>query len=277
MPSSRPARVGIAGLGLIGASFALALRRARPEIRITGHDGDGAVLERALERQVVDQAAASLDELGECDVILLAVPIGAMRATLAGLPRGPVVTDVASTKARVVRWAAEAGVPLVGGHPMAGREGSGLDAAEADLFQGAAWVLTSPSPEVEELVRAVGAEPVFLEPEEHDELVAGISHAAFALSAAYMLAAAASPQWREMSRLAASGFRDLTRLASGSPEMYASIAETNPARLAAWVWQVEQQLARIRRHLEQGDARLVELFEEARAARERWLKERSSG
>lgn len=260
----------------MGASFALALRRARPELRLAGYDTDGAVLEAALERQVIDEAASSLAELADCSVLVLAVPIAALRATLAAVPSGPVVTDMASTKARVIEWAAEAGVKLVGGHPMAGREGSGLENAEADLFEGAAWVLTAPSAEVEDLVRAVGARPVFLDPAEHDELVAGVSHVAFVVAAAYMLAATASPRWREMEGLAASGFRDLTRLASGSPEMYASIAETNPAAIAAWTWQVEQQLARIRRHLEQGDPRLAELFEEARAARDRWLLDRQT-
>jgi len=125
---------------------------------------------------------------------------------------------------------------------------------------------------VEDIVHAVGAHPVVMDAERHDRLVAGVSHAAFALSAAYTLAVTSSRDWPEMAPLAAGGFRDLTRLASGSPEMYAGIAATNSENLAAWLKRVESQLARLRRHVESGDARLGELFEEAREKRERWLE-----
>ena len=211
-----------------------------------------------------------MTEFADCTVVVLAVPPGAMRAALFDCPRGPIVTDVCSTKVRVMEWAGEAGIDLVGGHPLCGREASGPEAADATIFQDAPWVLTRPAPEVEELVRAVGARPVFMQPEQHDRLVAAISHAAFVLSAAYMLTVASDPQWETAAGLAASGFRDMTRLAAGSTEMYAGILETNGANVASSLWLVEQELAKIRRHLEHGDPRVAELLEAARSARERW-------
>jgi prephenate dehydrogenase len=259
-------RIGILGLGLIGASLALALRRSRPGATLVGGDTDAATLRRALERGVVEPG----DPL-TADVLVLAAPISELPGILAGLAghRG-VVTDVASTKARVMRWALAAGVDLVGGHPMCGRERSGIDAADAGLFEGAPWVLTRDEPAVTELVRSVGARPVFMDAERHDRLVAGVSHAAFVLSAAYVLALAGDGDWQAMQQVAGSGFRDVSRLAAGDPELYGAIASTNREALVEQVRAVEAALARLRRHLEAGDARLVELFEEARRARERW-------
>jgi prephenate dehydrogenase len=245
-----------------------------PGVRLAGYDIDGGRVAAALRRGVIDDAARSMAELADCTVLVLAVPPGAMRAALSDCPRGPVVTDVCSTKARVMEWAAAAGVDLVGGHPLCGREASGPEAAEATLFEDAPWMLTRPSAEVEELVRAVGARPVFMEPEQHDRLVAAVSHAAFVLAAAYMLAVTSDPEWEAGAGLAASGFRDMTRLAAGSTEMYAGILETNAANVASSLWLVEQELAKIRRHLEHGDTRVAELLEEARLARERWERER---
>jgi prephenate dehydrogenase len=181
-----------------------------------------------------------------------------------------VVTDLASTKARVMGWAAAAGVDLVGGHPMCGRELSGLAAADGALFENAPWILTRDDPLVAELVRAVGARPVFMDPDRHDRLVAGVSHAAFVLSTAYVLALAGSPDWADMQGVAGSGFREMSRLAAGDPELYAAIVSTNREPVAEAVRAAEASLARVRRHLEAGDARLVELFEEAKQARDRW-------
>jgi prephenate dehydrogenase len=259
-------RLGVVGLGLMGASFAQALRRTRPEIEIVGVDSDPATMATALERGIIREPG-----IEGADVIMLAVPPPAIRDLLPNLPRFALVTDMASTKARIMVWAAEAAVDFVGGHPMCGREASGIDAADPDLFAGAAWVLTRLDSRVEDLVRAVGSYPVVMDPERHDRLVAAISHSAFVLSAAYTLAVAGSREWPDMAGLASSGFRDMTRLAAGSPEMYAGIASTNAENLVEWLLLIEQQVAKLRRHVEAGDPRLVELFEEAREKRERWL------
>ena len=105
--------------------------------------------------------------------------------------------------------AAESGVDFVGGHPMCGRELSGIGAADPEIFQDAPWVLTRIDSRVEDLVRAVGAHVVVMDPERHDHLVAAISHSAFVLSAAYALAVSGSKEWPEMAGLASSGFRGL--------------------------------------------------------------------
>jgi prephenate dehydrogenase len=262
-------RVGILGLGLMGASFAQALRQARPDVTVTGADPDAATMRRALARGIVDEG-----EPRTADVVVLAAPIAALPELLTGLSGHPgVVTDMASTKAHVMRWAAAAGVDLVGGHPMCGREQAGIDAADPAMFEGAPWVLTRDEPSVTGLVRAVGAVPVFLDAERHDRLVAGVSHSAFMLSAAYVLALAGDADWAAMQRVAGSGFRDMSRLAAGDPGLYAAISSTNREHIVESLRAVEASLARLRRHLEAGDGRVVELLEEARLARERWARE----
>jgi prephenate dehydrogenase len=261
-------RVGILGLGLMGSSFALALRRSRPDLSLVGDDPDAATMRRARALGLIEEG-----DPRTADLLVLAVPIAAMPEVLAGLGgRRGIVTDLASTKAHVLRWAAAAGVDLVGGHPMCGREQAGIDAADPDIFQGAPWVLTRDEPAVTGLVRAVGSWPVFMDAERHDRLVAGVSHAAFVLSAAYVLALAGDADWEAMQHVAGSGFRDVSRLAAGDPGLYAAIVSTNREHLVEALRGVEASLARMRRHLEAGDGRLVELFEEARLTRERWSR-----
>ncbi len=256
-------RVGIVGLGLIGASLAMALRGT---FRVLGTDLDPAVLEAAR--------AAGLVEPGDplaADVVVLAVPIPALPSVLAGL-RGHsgLVTDVASTKVQVMAWAQRAGVDLVGGHPMCGSERSGFAAADSSLFLGAPWVLTRAEPRLEAVVRSAGAEPVVMDAERHDRLVAGVSHAAFCCSAAYVLALAGDPEWPEARRLAGPGFRDLSRLAAGDPSLHLAIVGTNRGPVVERLRALERELARLRELIEAGEAadwQLRQLLERARQER----------
>ena len=269
--------VAIVGLGLMGSSFALALKRARPETVIVGSDADSITLRKALDRGVVDSASADTSVADMADVIVIGAPIHAMReifAQLKGKLEGKVVTDMASTKADVMGWASAAGIDLVGGHPMCGKEASGIDVADASVFNGAAWVVTRDEPQLSELIRAVGGHPIVMDAETHDRMVAGVSHAAFLLSVGYVLAMSRRADWPEASRLAAGGFRDMSRLAAGDPQLYAGVTRTNRVNLLEQLDAVAAELARLRRHLEADDPRLVELFEEARAVRERWAKGR---
>jgi prephenate dehydrogenase len=266
--------IGIVGLGLMGSSLGMAIRRARPEASLLGIDTDASVAQSALERGHVSQVASDLGLVRDLDLVVLAAPIPALRDILAGLTgvRG-VVTDLASTKAEVMSWAEAVGVELVGGHPMCGRELSGIDAARADLFEGAPWVLTRPEPRVVEMVGLVGARPVVMDAARHDRLVAGISHAAFVLSAAYMLALSRSQDWEAMAELAAGGFRDMTRLASGDPAMYEAIALQNSENVDAWLGSIEKVIAELRGGLA-GDGRLRRGFEDAKRARDEWAARR---
>jgi prephenate dehydrogenase len=265
--------VAVVGLGLMGSSFALALKDARPELVIVGSDPDPAVVRKALDRGIVSTANTDLSAVPMADVTFVAAPISALRAVfarLAKLAEGRPVTDMASTKATVMDWAAAEGLDLVGGHPMCGREASGIDAADGSMFQGAPWVLTRDQPDITELIEAAGAVPIVMDAIEHDRLVAGVSHAAFMLSVAYVLALSRRKDWPDASRLAAGGFRDMSRLAAGDPELYAGVARTNREHLLEMLDAVAKELSRLHRHLEADDPRLVELFEEAKAVRDRW-------
>jgi prephenate dehydrogenase len=267
------ATVAVIGLGLMGSSFALALKEARPDIVIVGADIDPATLRKALDRGVVASASADASVADMADVIVIGAPIRAMReifGQLKGRTEGRVVTDMASTKADVMEWASAAGIDLVGGHPMCGKDTSGIDAADASVFKDAPWVLTRSEPALTDLVEAVGAHPVVMDAETHDRLVAGVSHAAFLLSVGYVLAMSRQSAWPEASRLAAGGFRDMSRLAGGDPELYGGVVRTNRVNLLEQLDAISAELARLRRHLEADDPRLVELFEEARAVRQRW-------
>src|SRR4029077_13190700 len=188
-----------------------------------------------------------LDVVEMADVVVLAVPILALREVFSGLRGrvgGKVVTDMASTKATVMDWASSSGIDLVGGHPMCGKEKSGIDAADASIFKGAPWVLTRADPVVTDLVEAVGSHPLVMDAETHDRLVAGVSHAAFLLSVGYVLSLSGRTDWGDASKLAASGFRDMSRLAAGDPSLYAGIARTNRAHLMEQLDGISAALAR---------------------------------
>ena len=269
------ATVAVVGLGLMGSSFALALKQARPETVIVGSDTDPTTLRKALDRGVVTSASADASVADIADVIFIGAPIRAMRdvfTQLAGRTAGKVITDMASTKSSVMGWARAAGIDLVGGHPMCGKETSGIDAADASIFRDAPWVLTRAEPLLTDLIEAVGARPTVMDAETHDHLVAGVSHAAFLLSVGYVLALSRRKDWPQASELAAGGFRDMSRLAAADPELYLGVARTNRANLVEQLDAISAELSRIRRHLEADDPRLVELFEEAHAVRERWAR-----
>lgn len=267
--------IAVVGLGLMGSSFALALKKARPEVTIVGSDRDPVVVRKALDRDVVSAANTDLGVVPMADLIVVAAPISALRnvfAQLGAVSEGRPVTDMASTKATVMEWAAAEGLDLVGGHPMCGKELSGIDAADASMFEGAPWVLTRDEPRVTELVEAVGAHPIVMDAIDHDRLVAGVSHTAFMLSIGYVLALSRRSDWPEASRLAAGGFRDMSRLAAGDPDLYAWVVRTNREHVLEMLDAVSKELARLYRHLEADDPRLIELFEEARSARDRWAR-----
>ena len=267
--------VAVVGLGLMGSSFALALKKARSDVIVVGSDPNPLVVRKALDREMVSSANTDPSIVEMAEVVVVGAPISSLRevfAQLAAKAGGVPTTDMASTKATVMEWAAAEGIDLVGGHPMCGKEASGIDAAEPSMFEGAPWVLTRDEPRITELVRAVGAQPVFMDAVTHDRLVAGVSHAAFLLSVGYVLALSHRPDWPEASRLAAGGFRDMSRLAAGDPGLYVGVTRTNRENLLEALDAIGKELARLHRHLEADDPRLVELFEEARNVRERWAK-----
>ncbi|MEE8471197.1 MAG: prephenate dehydrogenase, partial [Dehalococcoidia bacterium] len=192
-----------------------------------------------------------------------------------------VVTDIGSTKAEVMRWAGKylpSSVSFVGGHPMAGKETSGIDEADADLFRGCAYCLT-PAPGATQqamktltgLVESIGASPLIIDAELHDNLAAGVSHLPTLLSAAFVSATATSSNWPDMAKLAAGGYRDLSRLASGDPGMNRDICLTNREEIVRWIDRYVEELKRYRRLVAEDSDGLMNALALARQVRERWL------
>jgi prephenate dehydrogenase len=278
-------RVAIIGLGLIGGSLGLALRQAKAARQVAGYDLYKGVGERARKLGAVDQSCSSLAEAARgSELIILATPVGAMRSLLQQLATtaspGAVVTDVASTKAQVISWAEEylpTTISFVGGHPIAGKETSGIEAAEASLFKQCVYCLTptkrtSPAAldKVAALVEALGARMRFLEPPEHDGMVAGVSHLPYIASIALMQTAALNPAWDDAALLAGNGFRDMTRLAAGSPEMHRDICLTNSEAITRWLADYITMLGALRERIAAHDPNLGEVFEQAQKARNKW-------
>jgi prephenate dehydrogenase len=278
-------RVAIVGLGLIGGSMGLALHKTRAAQQITGYDLGRGVSDRARRIGAIDQAYDSLaDAVRGAELVVLATPVGAMRALLQNLSTalspGTVVTDVASTKAQVISWAEEflpTSVSFVGGHPMTGKELSGVEAADANLFQNRVYCLTPTARtrpaavnKVSSLVETLGARVRFLEPVEHDGQVASVSHLPFLASIALMNTAASGPSWADASLLASGGFRDVTRLAAGSPEMYRDICLTNSDSIVRVLDEYIATLNSLRERIVAHDREISEIFAEAQHTRLQW-------
>ena len=283
-------RISIIGLGLIGGSLGLALKGANwQELELIGYARRPEVASLALNLGVVDRAELDLTRVVEgADLVVIATPPLAIKEILtqiaAHLPPQCVVTDTASIKAEVMKWAEECLPPrvnFVGGHPMAGKELAGLEAAEGGLFKGCVYCLTpapNANPEaiqrVTTLVEQVGAEPFFIGAQEHDLVVAGISHLPMLLSAALVSTTTKASSWPKMAKLAATGYRDLTRLASGSPQLNRDICITNRGAILHWIDELMAELNQFRHLVDTGGDELEQALVRVREARERWLKEK---
>ena len=282
-------RIAIVGLGLIGGSMGLALKRAGQQgLELVGHARRPETAERALRLGAIDRAESSpAAAVDGADLVLLATPIMSIKEILSQiaphLATGAVVTDVASTKLQVMHWAEDAlpqGTSFVGGHPMAGKELSGIEVAEAGLFQGCTYCIVpgrGASDEavqvIEDLARRVGASPLFLTAGEHDYFAAGTSHLPLVLASALVMATARNPRWSKMAGLAATGYASTTRLASQHPRMNRDICLTNGENIAAWIDEFTRELQRFRSLIAEGDLSLEQAFERARQARNAWIEE----
>ncbi len=247
-----PARIAFLGFGLIGGSIALALREVGYGGSITAWSPSGDGPAEGARRGLIDATAVTSGAAVQgADLVILAGPPLAVTAELgnkdgawrARLADDATVTDVVSTKGRVVELAEAAGLRFVGGHPMAGRETTGVGSAAATLFVDRPWVIvpTTSAREVDldrvtALAEAAGARPIRMTAAEHDRSVAAISHlplvAAAALVESVALAGGREKDWPVARALAATGWADMTRLARGDPEMGAGILETNRVEVA---------------------------------------------
>jgi prephenate dehydrogenase len=284
-------RVAILGTGLIGSSVGLALKAARPQTQIAGYDASGENVRRAQAVKAIDRRASLRDALDNVDLVIVSTPVGAMQALFEEmaplLPVESLVMDTGSTKAQVLRWAADLlpnGVRFVGGHPMAGKTETGPDAADAKLFQGAVWCLaplpTAPKDAIDEavgLVESLGASPYFLDPDEHDGLVASVSHLPYLMSVALIGHLGRERSWRETASLAAGGFAYSTHLTDSDPQMFADIVRTNRDNVARRLDLYIDELIALRDAIADNKPELKEQFARAQTLHQDWLAGRAQG
>lgn len=265
--------VAVAGLGLIGGSFAAALKGAWPDVRVMGIDLDAASCEEACARGWADWAVEPGDPAFErfvreaCDLVVIATPVGAAPEYLRKLGEwgfAGVITDTASTKSHIAQVACEV-LPnpenYVPGHPMAGSEKNGIAGARADLFKGAHWILCpdedTPAEHFQRLhglVCGIGARVVSLSRGDHDEAVAIVSHVPHIVASSLMqLASRHADDRQALMRLAAGGFKDSTRIAAGSPKLWCGIAFDNAPALADGLREMQGIIGSFANALESGD------------------------
>ncbi|MBC7513973.1 MAG: prephenate dehydrogenase/arogenate dehydrogenase family protein [Herminiimonas sp.] len=280
-------KITIVGVGLIGGSFALALKKAQGVEQVMGVGRSPEVLARAAELGIVDCIARSMEEAVDgADLVLIATPVAQTGAILGAiapfLQPQTIVTDAGSTKGDVVTAARLAlgskSGQFVPGHPIAGRESNGPEAALADLYVGKKVVLTplpENSAEVIERVAsawsACGAIVHRLSASQHDRIFAAVSHLPHLLAYALVDQIEQAPEAELLFQYAASGFRDFTRIAGSSPEMWRDIALANRSALLSEIERYSSQLARLKTMLAVADGDgLHALFANAQRARQAW-------
>jgi prephenate dehydrogenase len=297
-------RVTIVGLDTIGGSLGMALQEAQARgevrgegLRITGYDEDPRVLREARQRGAVQHSTDDLKEaVAEADLVVISAPARSVGAALQALgpllPPGCVVTDTASSKAQVLRWAAQylpPQVQFVGGHPIFAPQheldwAAGIRGATAALFQDAIYCLI-PSENASEraintvsgMVRLVGASPYFLDAVEHDGLLAGISHVPHLIAAALLETIAESPSWRELKLLADPSFRHFSWPVSFPAAEIHDACVTNRQAVLSWLDRVIASLQGLRATIADETAPaegILEMFQRANAARQDWVRRR---
>jgi prephenate dehydrogenase len=278
----------VIGVGLIGGSFALALKKARAVRLVVGVGRTRRNLSDALKLGVIDEAARDAARaVRDADLVLLGTPVGQMPEVMARiaphLPPNAVITDAGSTKQDVISYAHSflAGhfPRFVPAHPIAGTERSGANAAFATLFRDRNLILVpqpETAPDAKRLVRAAwtlcGARIVLMSAREHDEIFAAVSHLPHVVAYALVNALARLSDPRRLFSYSGGGLRDTVRIAGSSPEMWRDICIANRKALLAVLDGYEAELGRMRAAIESGDGdALGAMFERARTARSRWL------
>ena len=280
-------KITIAGVGLLGGSLGLAIKRRRLTQQVCGYVRRTASIKDCERVGAMDFATTDLlAAVWDSDLIILCTPLSRMRSLVEqmrpAIKRGAIVTDVGSVKAAVVSdveaLVARAGGHFVGSHPMAGGEKQGVLASRADLFECAMCVVTptkrtSPAAlrKVEKFWKTLGARLLRMTPDAHDALVSRSSHLPHLLAATLVNLVLDPKLPSEQAQLCATGFRDTTRIASGSPEMWRDIALTNSKHLGRTVDGLVLELGRFRDALKRGDSKAIsKFFETAKQRRDNW-------
>lgn len=281
-------KVILIGVGLIGGSFALSLKKAKAVSHVVGLDRHLASLQVAKELGIVDSFTDDIaSAVAEADLIMIATPVAQTAKILSAiyphLQTGTIVTDAGSTKADVVVAARESlhekFFQFVPAHPIAGREKNGPDAALDDLYVGKKVVITRSSENSNDAVELVaqawklcGAIIHYLSPHEHDQVFASVSHLPHLLAYTLVADIAAKPHADRLFQYAASGFRDFTRIAGSSPEMWRDISLANRDALLQELDSYTAQLSKLRHFLVAGDAQALEqIYRRAQEARVNWI------
>lgn len=283
-------RLAVIGVGMIGGSVAAALKRAGAIDWASGFDVDPKAARRGVELGVLDAAAASVEEaVREADLVVFAVPVGAMKAVMTvaakALPAHAIVTDVGSTKLSVIQAAREAfgaasRLPIsrfVPCHPIAGRERPGVEHADAQLFRGRLCICTpfeqtsaQARAAVQDLWQRVGASVVTMDAAEHDRVFAAVSHLPHLLAFALVARIASEPDGERKLGFAGAGFRDFTRIAASSPAMWRDVCIENRAALGEELRGLRALLDELQRAVDAGDAAALEaVFDLASRTRRR--------
>ncbi len=278
-------RLAIIGVGLIGSSLSLALKQADAVGQVVGYGRNRQNLEKGVELGVIDSYATTISDcVSDADVIVVAVPLGAMRQVFGELKSSvrhdAVITDVGSAKGSVVSQArAELGdlfARFVPGHPIAGTEKSGVEAGFASLYQSRRVILTPLQQTAADAVEVVdqmwqhcGAVMEYLSVEHHDKVLAATSHLPHMLAYALVHHLSNLNDHEEIFRYAAGGFRDFTRIASSDPVMWRDVCLANGDALVLLIEQYQQELERIAAAIRDGDAdELLKLFGRAKSERD---------
>jgi len=280
-------QLGVIGCGLMGGSFALALKRAGLVRQVVGYSKSPSTTDKAKRMGVIDIAAESaLLAVSGSDLVLLAVPVAAMDATLKAIRHlvepGLMIMDVGSTKRdvvdtarRVLKDKVDCFVPA---HPIAGKEVSGIDHADAQLYSGRQVILTPLTQTRPELLQkatdvwsAIGSQVLKMSPENHDAAFAAVSHLPHLLAFAYFSSIAKQPAGREFLSLAGPGFRDFTRIAAGDPEMWRDILMANREEILKQSLRFRHTLDALEHVMKQGNADALEdLIKSASDMRSGW-------
>jgi prephenate dehydrogenase len=278
--------VTLVGVGLLGGSIGLALRAAGFTGRRIGVGRRRSSLDKALACDAVDQVTLDpADGVAEAQLVVLSTPIGQfeplLRQIAGALAPGTYVTDVGSTKAQVVRTARRllpAGVRFVGAHPMAGSEKTGVEFARADLFEEALCLVTptraTPAEDATAVChfwQALGGHTVTLSPQQHDKLMARISHLPHVAAAALVRLAGK----QNAIDLAGPGFQDTTRIASGNSAMWTDILRSNGKPIQKALDDLIKELTKVRGYLQDEDIRAIEKWlEDGKKTRDGWIAQR---
>jgi prephenate dehydrogenase len=278
-------RLAIIGVGLIGGSLALALKEAGAVGEVVGYGRGKPNLEKALELGVIDRYSRDpVEAVTDADVVFLATPVQTLaevtKQFLAGLKPGAIITDGGSVKGEVAKALEPlmpAGIYFVPGHPIAGTENSGAEAAFATLYRGKRCILTpteQTNPQalalVEQMWKTVGSEVVKMSLEKHDKVLAAISHLPHMVAYSLVNAVGSYDHYEEnILEYSAGGFRDFTRIASSDPTMWRDIAETNREALLEMMGQFEIFFAELKADVAQGSGeKLFEFFHRSKQLRD---------